>query len=63
MLKTAIADVSSGCEITEANIVLDEGAQRSFITESLADKLNLTTRGHEIVHLSGFGDENRQARH
>lgn len=63
VLKTAVANVSSGKQTTEANILLDEGAQRSFITETLADKLDLVTSGDEIVHLSAFGDQQRQVRH
>ena len=63
LLKTAVANVSSGKQISEANILLDEGAQRSFITESLAGKLGLNTTGTEVVHLSGFGEQNRQVRH
>ncbi|XP_063420482.1 uncharacterized protein LOC134705689 [Mytilus trossulus] len=63
ILKTAVACVSSGTQSTDANILLDEGAQRSFITESLARKLDLGINGTEIVHLSGFGEQNRQVRH
>ena len=44
----------------DANILLDEGVQRSFVTESLARKLDLGINGTEIVHLSGFGEQNRQ---
>ena len=32
-------------------------AYQHLYTESLAEKLNLTTRGHKIDQLSGFGDE------
>ena len=41
LLQTAIAPVSVGCVRVHANILFDEGAQRSFITEDLAAKLNL----------------------
>ncbi|XP_076081076.1 uncharacterized protein LOC143051991 [Mytilus galloprovincialis] len=63
LLKTAVATVSWRKQSTEANILLDEGAQRSFITETLAEKLDLVSSGNEVVHLSGFGEQNRQVRH
>ncbi|XP_071127721.1 uncharacterized protein [Mytilus edulis] len=63
LLKTAVATVSSRKQSAEANILLDEGAQRSFITETLAEKLDLVSSGNEVVHLSGFGEQNRQVRH
>ena len=56
MLKTAINPVSSGLQSLDANILLDEGAQRSFITEDLAAKLQLSITGTESLNLSGFGD-------
>ena len=60
LLKTAITNVRAGDQITEANILLDEGAQTSFITEALADKLNVKTHGEEKVQLNSFGDNGRQ---
>ena len=42
LLKTAIATVSSAGHVqTEANILFDEEAQKSFITEHLAEELEL----------------------
>jgi len=41
LLKTAIADVEYHRQIAQANILFDEGAQRSFITEHLAEDLAL----------------------
>ena len=41
LLKTAIAEVSSYTTIAEGHILFDEGAQRSFITQQLADELHL----------------------
>ncbi|KAH3770191.1 hypothetical protein DPMN_171474 [Dreissena polymorpha] len=41
LLKTAQATVSSYFNDAEANILFDEGAQRSFITKELAEKLNI----------------------
>ena len=62
LLKTAVAQVSSGYVCTEANILFDEGAQRSFITEKLAEELNLQVNGRENVNLSGFGDKPENTR-
>ena len=53
----------AGDQTTEANIFLDEGAQTSFITEGLAEKLHVKTEGEEIIELASFGDEGRQVRH
>ena len=39
LLKTAIANVSAGQTTVEGHILIDEGAQRSFITQELADQL------------------------
>ena len=42
LLKTAIATVESTEKTATAHTLFDEGAQRSFITEALAKKLDLT---------------------
>ncbi|CAC5421243.1 unnamed protein product [Mytilus coruscus] len=55
LLKTAVSQVTSGLQCTDANILFDEGAQRSFITEKLATELKLAITGQETVNLSGFG--------
>ena len=62
LLKTAIAPVSSGQTSLDANIFLDEGAQRSFITTDLANKLELFPTGKEALSISGFGDTIRNMR-
>ena len=54
-LKTAVATVRAGNHQTQTNILLDEGAQRSFISESLANQLKLTAQGKERVAISAFG--------
>ncbi|CAC5355057.1 unnamed protein product [Mytilus coruscus] len=41
ILKIAVASVISGTQSTDSNILLNEGAQRSFITEAFAKKLDL----------------------
>ena len=54
-LKTAVATVRAGNHQSQANILLDEGAQRSFISETLASQLKLTAQGKECVAISAFG--------
>jgi hypothetical protein len=63
LLKTAIASVQSNFTICDANILFDEGAQRSFITENLAQKLNIVPTGTESHYLSGFRDKIKKVRH
>ena len=46
LLKTVMAPLSSG-KCLDANILLDEGTQRSFVTTKLADKLELVPSGRE----------------
>lgn len=38
----------------EGNILFDERAQHSFITQSLADKLQLQPTSHENIFVSSF---------
>ena len=55
---TAIATVESPEKTTAtAHILFDEGAQRSFITEALAKKLDLTADKTKTLHLSVFGGD------
>jgi hypothetical protein len=42
----------------DVNILFDEGAQRSFITEDLAKQLELKTTESEMISISGFGGGN-----
>ena len=56
LLKTAIATVTSASHMqAEANILFDEGAQKSFISEHLAEELELTKEDTETIYLSSFG--------
>ena len=55
LLKTAIAMVSTSNVTMEGNIIFDEGAQRSFITEEMATKLNLKPSGKDNISLASFG--------
>ena len=49
LLKTAIAEVSSYTTIAEGHILFDEGAQRFFITQELADELHLRPTSQETI--------------
>ena len=59
LLKTAVAKVTSGIYTADANILFDEGAQRSFVTRELADKLQLKTAGTEVAQLAAFGSSSK----
>ena len=57
LLKTAIANVSAGETTVEGHILFDEGAQRSFITQELANQLQLQPTHHENISVSSFGEQ------
>ena len=65
LLKTAVAPVWSGRigKMYHANILFDEGAQRSFITTDLAMKLKLKVVNTETIQLSFFGDTGNTIQH
>ena len=44
-------------QTTTANVLFDEGAQRSFISQELADDLQLPITTYEKVQLSTFGGQ------
>ena len=54
-LKTAVATVRVNNHSTPVNVLLDEGAQRSFITQDLADCLYLTSNRRECIAIAAFG--------
>jgi hypothetical protein len=56
-LKTAISTVSLANQRAFANILLDEGAQCSFITLELADKLHACPQQTKYIQISTFGGE------
>ena len=60
LLKTAVANVSSGKQTTAATILFDEGATRSFITQDLAGKLGLKPIAHTQMKLAAFGNQQQQ---
>ena len=59
LLKTAVSTVMSPVttQTTTASILFDEGAQRSFISQELADDLQLPITTYEQVQLSTFGGQ------
>ena len=61
-MKTAISPVVYSNTCIDANILFDEGAQRSFITEDLATKLKVKRGGYESLSISTFGKANKKVR-
>ena len=57
LLKIAIANVSAGQTTVEGHILFDEGAQRSFITQELANQLQLKPINHEQISFSSLGEQ------
>ena len=55
LLKTAVATIANGDNRTRANLLFDEGSQRSFITQDLADALALQPYHTEDITVSSFG--------
>ena len=63
LLKTAVATITNGEKRTRANLLFDEGSQRSFITQDLANTLALQPCRKEDITISSFGTQcqlNRQ---
>ena len=55
LLKTAVATISVGDAYVEANILFDEGSQRSFLAKGLADCLQVQPHDTIELSLSTFG--------
>ena len=55
LVKTAVASVGSHNNQINANILLDEGSQRSFNTSVVAAKLDLKPEMQEAISLLTFG--------
>ena len=62
LLKTAFSPVVHKNTCIDARILFDEGAQRSFITEELAAKLNIKKEGSETLSISTFGSTTKKVR-
>ena len=59
LLKTAVAPVVNGHMRMNANILFDEGAQRSFMSVQLATELQVKPTSSTQVALSSFGAESQ----
>ena len=57
LLKTAVAEVRTGSHHCMAQILFDEGVQRSFMTQLLARDLNIQPYKCERICVSAFGGE------
>ena len=55
LLKTAVANVYANNTGIEANVLLDEGSQSSFLAEGLARSLRLQPDYTEDISLASFG--------
>ena len=55
LLKTAVAPVIADGVKTHANILFDEGAQRSFISAELANKLHISPVSQADIAMASFG--------
>ena len=55
LLKTAIGTIVHDSRNVEAKILLDEGSQRSFVTEDLVKSLGLQPYSQERINISSFG--------
>ncbi|XP_053389091.1 uncharacterized protein LOC128552105 [Mercenaria mercenaria] len=64
LLKTAIAPICSRENHSlDATILFDEGSQRSYITQSLAQELQLARETTETICLSAFGGKSDGVQH
>ena len=63
LLKTAVARVKGQYRNDEANILLDEESQRSFVTKELAYILDLAPYSKELITISPFGTKHPTGRH
>ena len=62
LLKTAVTKVKSDKTSAVTNVLFDEGAQRSFTSQQLADALQLTPLRQETITLAPFGADSMTPR-
>ena len=63
LLKTAEERVKGQNRNAEANILLDKGSQRSFVTKELAYILDPVPYSKELITISPFGTKHPTSRH
>jgi len=61
--KTAVSTISADGRYADANILMDEGAHKSFITQKMADQLKLQRDGFDVINISPFGDPTHTVQH
>ena len=59
LLKTAVAPIIAGNNKTKANILFDEGAQRSFISIDMVKELGISPTSTTDISLASFGSASR----
>ena len=59
LLKTAVAPIIAGHTKTSANILFDEGAQRSFISREMVNELGTSLTSTADISLASFGNASR----
>ena len=59
LLKTAVAPIIAGNNKTKANILFDEGAQRSFISTEMVKELGISPNSTTDISLASFGSTSR----
>lgn len=62
LLKTAISEVWHKNIHVNANILLDEGSQKSFISEDLTTQLQIEPNGSATINLATFGETSENVR-
>ena len=55
LLKTAVAPIVAGNTRSQANILFDEGAQRSFISAEMANELQISPTSTADIAVASFG--------
>jgi len=59
LLKTAVAPAVAGNRKTSANILFNEGAQRSFISTNMVEELSISPTSSMNISLASFGTASR----
>ncbi|XP_064470095.1 uncharacterized protein LOC135384823 [Ornithodoros turicata] len=62
-LQTAVAEASGPAGTLWVRVLLDNGSQRTFVTEDLTRRLGCEAQGSEDLAIFSFGSTRRSARH